>query len=401
MAAPVLIFGAGVGGLALAQGLLKQNIAFQLFEKDQSLRSRVQGYRFRISPEGVNALEHNLPHEQFKRVIRCCGYMKPVDCNVFKSHLHSDTAQLKEVPFVDKTSVLRGQPLAADRTVLRKILSEGLESHITFNVGYTNYVVDTDGVVVTLTDGREIRGSLLVGADGIWSTARHKLLPDYTLLDTSARLVFGKLFLNDQLRLQLSPDVLDCGGISLVHDAQGRFISLNEPMLFDHSDPAAPDDYVYWGVYLPIDRKPDAELFKLSAAEIAQMMQDLVRDWHPSLRCLFDTQAVSIHRVLSSPPVIATWDPQVPVTLIGDAIHAMSPTAAFGATTALQDAAVLTRELINYVHNKTTLKGALRAYETQMRQYAAAAIERSTVSGKFMFGMPKWDKMDKVYPPHL
>lgn len=40
----VLIAGAGVGGLSLAQALRKQNISFEIFERDADADSRFQGW---------------------------------------------------------------------------------------------------------------------------------------------------------------------------------------------------------------------------------------------------------------------------------------------------------------------------------------------------------------------
>ncbi len=40
----VLIVGAGVGGLSLAQSLRKQNISLEIFERDTDADSRFQGW---------------------------------------------------------------------------------------------------------------------------------------------------------------------------------------------------------------------------------------------------------------------------------------------------------------------------------------------------------------------
>ena len=40
----VLIVGAGVGGLSLAQSLRRQGISFEIFERDNDSESRFQGW---------------------------------------------------------------------------------------------------------------------------------------------------------------------------------------------------------------------------------------------------------------------------------------------------------------------------------------------------------------------
>lgn len=50
-------------------------------------------------------------------------------------------------------------------------------------------------------------------------------------------------------------------------------------------------------------------------------------------------------RIASSRPTLPQWEGEGRVTLIGDAAHAISPTAGAGATTAVQDAARLAKIL--------------------------------------------------------
>ena len=52
----VLIIGAGLGGLALAEGLMNAGFDVTVFERDESLTSRPQGYRISIRSLGMNAL---------------------------------------------------------------------------------------------------------------------------------------------------------------------------------------------------------------------------------------------------------------------------------------------------------------------------------------------------------
>ena len=73
-------------------------------------------------------------------------------------------------------------------------------------------------------------------------------------------------------------------------------------------------------------------------------------------------------------PVIAAWPPSR-VTVLGDAIHAMSPAAGSGANTTLQDAAQLLRALTTADGDDIT--AAIGRYEHLMRDYGYAAVAAS------------------------
>src|SRR5712675_1647004 len=76
-AKPVLISGAGLGGLLLAQSLRSHRIPFKLYERDADGSSRSQGYRLRISVDGLAALEQVLDPAHYARFRAGCTELGP------------------------------------------------------------------------------------------------------------------------------------------------------------------------------------------------------------------------------------------------------------------------------------------------------------------------------------
>lgn len=70
---PVLIIGAGIGGLTLAHSLAKHDIPYRLFERDAEPFSRTQGYRFTLNKSGASALKMATVPEVFEEFVGSCG----------------------------------------------------------------------------------------------------------------------------------------------------------------------------------------------------------------------------------------------------------------------------------------------------------------------------------------
>ena len=79
--------------------------------------------------------------------------------------------------------------------------------------------------------------------------------------------------------------------------------------------------------------------------------------------------------IRTSAPV-APW-PTGRVTLIGDAIHAMTPYRGIGANMALEDAVRLKRALFAAARGERDLFEAIGGYEDAMRGYAFRAVRNS------------------------
>jgi 2-polyprenyl-6-methoxyphenol hydroxylase-like FAD-dependent oxidoreductase len=67
----------------------------------------------------------------------------------------------------------------------------------------------------------------------------------------------------------------------------------------------------------------------------------------------------------------------VNVTLLGDAIHTMSPGRGEGANTALRDAELLRHTLVDVVTTGVPLAQAKAQYETEMLRYGFEAVANS------------------------
>lgn len=451
-ALPIIISGTGPAALLLAQALLKATppLPFQLYERDQSMTHRVQGYRFTISGRGVKACRDVLSPEHFDLLQATCGVVQ----NSSMRRLNALDGTLLPGfdmgfrPGRDKQE----QPLKADRTLMRQALFRGLEDYTTFGKEIVGYEILTTGehaapsthdaggepgVLVHFSDNSTVRGSLLVGADGGFSRIRAQLDPDTQLLDCGLRMVLGKTPLTPAFYEALGaadeddPRVaLLLEGMALVADPVPRvspMFFIFDPMRFggratvEASDSelgaSIPLDYIYWALSLRSD-EPEAQgrdWKALDSNAAADLAEDLTKSWILPLRTLVRYQDRSQTQSLRSsviPPPLRDWrkaastdgvqntetttnvspGASAMVTLIGDAAHAQPPTGGSGASTALADAAVLGASL---AENGITLR-ALEFYESQMRSYAGLAIEGSLKGGKMFTSMQDLEDMEPM-----
>jgi 2-polyprenyl-6-methoxyphenol hydroxylase-like FAD-dependent oxidoreductase len=387
----ILIVGGGLGGLALAQGLKKASIPFHVFEQDPSADFRPQGYRLKINGDGAAALKSVLTPELWSYFEETCAESKPGETNF--NAINALITSSRSGPG------LRGgpTPYLADRTVLRNILRTGLEEHISYGKKFSHYEIDEEGVTASFTDGTTYEGLFLVGADGVRSGVRKQFLPEHRIVDTNGRCVYGKTPMTEEF-IQKFP-ARATKWMTLMTDSTPTTQTLDvdetpltllmEPVRFVNNEhrKSLPSNYIYWVLIGRADifGKPDSELLRLTGEDSAALSLKLTEEWDPAVRSLFelqDTAQSSTLRVSSAKPVIPFWKPSGRITLLGDAVHAMSPCGGVGAVTALKDAAVLACKITEGGINEKSIG----AYEAEMRQYAKMSIERSYFGGKKMFG---------------
>jgi 2-polyprenyl-6-methoxyphenol hydroxylase-like FAD-dependent oxidoreductase len=248
--------------------------------------------------------------------------------------------------------------------------------------------VTADGrVTAHFTDGSRT-ADVLIGADGANSRVRRQLLPQAQRIDTGVVAIAGKHALDGATL----PRVLTHGSNLVIPKDRGSlFTAVWRPdrNLIAHRDQIPAEflldnttPFVLWGFTDAAAAFPaDAE--QLSGADLRTVVLDRVSGWAPALRDLIggsDPQTINAIRLRSATP-IDPW-PTGPVTLLGDAIHNMTPLAGVGANTALRDADLLRRKLTAVAAGKEALIPALHDYERQMLHYGFAAVQQSLRNAK-------------------
>ena len=386
----VLIIGGGLGGLAFAQGLKKAGIAFHVYEQDPSADFRAQGYRLKLNPDGAAALKKVLSAELWEHFEETCAESEWGETNF--NAIDATIRASRAGPGIRGG----GKVYTADRTVLRSILLMGLEEDVSYGKQLVKYTVAEDSVSATFMDGSTEEGTFLVGADGVRSPVRKQYLPDHKPVDTNGSCIYGKTPLTADLLRRFPARatrwmtlVLDKTPMTQTLDIDETPLTLLlEPIRFPRNGlrTKLPVDYIYWVLIsrTAVFGADSSELLRLSHAESATLSLKLTEEWDPSIRALLELQDVSQSstlRVGSAAPPIAPWEPSGRVTLLGDAIHVMSPCGGVGAVTALRDAALLS----DIFADEGISEASVGKYEKAMREYAQQGIERSYMGGKKMF----------------
>src|SRR5271155_3983257 len=189
----VLVIGGGIGGLCLAQGLKKAGVKVNIYERDRTPSSRLQGFRIHIDPDGSRALHECLPPSLWEVFASTCGD--------FSQGFTMLSEQLEEL-MKFRQHPASADPVASHRQVsrmsLRQILLAGLGDAVHFEKRFERYERRADGrIVAFFDDGSTAEGDVLVAADGVNSRVRQQYLPGNDPIDTGVISLGGRIRLTD------------------------------------------------------------------------------------------------------------------------------------------------------------------------------------------------------------
>ncbi|MBR1218372.1 FAD-dependent monooxygenase [Bradyrhizobium sp. U87765 SZCCT0131] len=390
----VAIIGAGLGGLCLAQGLRRAGIACDVYERDSAADSRKQGYRVRINAAGQRALGRCLSPELAEAFRDTCAvadneglFFDPQLAPV--AGRAADTWRPSAV--AGAAAAVEPGDLSADRQTLREVLLGGLDGHVHFGKSFRRFATDADGCTsIAFEDGTQARCEVLVAADGVNSQVRAQCWPLAQPVDTGAVCIYGKTPLTPEIQPRIAPQlrrgtsVVFADGFALVIDAM-RF----RPVRTVRGCALSPtEDYLYWAFIGPrgcFGFDPQREL-PPGGPPLGSIVSCLTHGWHRDLRALFDNADRASLAVMPvrSAVLLRPWTPSA-VTILGHAIHAMSPAGGLGANTALEDAASLATCLAQVATADLSPLAAIAAYEQDMLARAATALASSSRGAQRLF----------------
>ncbi|GAA2245427.1 FAD-dependent monooxygenase [Kitasatospora cystarginea] len=390
----VLVIGAGFGGLTLAHGLRRAGVSVAVYEKHRTRTDGLYGYRVGIDPTGNRALKECLPPQLFDTFVATCA-RTPRYFNVLTEKKKRTAA----IPLRGDSDEINSER-SVSRQTLRQLLLTGLEDVVHFDKRFTHYEQQPDGTVTAyFADGTSATGDVLVAADGAHSAVRKQYLPQAVLRPAGIISIGAKIPMSPEALSLLSREAQQ--GLSLVFapkgfmciwhvmefgwDARGgvkegvagndaELIRAWPGLLFDNTR-----DYISFGLWASEDKFP-ADVLSLRGPDLIDLVLRLTPNWHPDFRRLFAMAdpSTAFPLQIATSEAVPAW-PTSTVTLLGDAIHTMTPGQGVGANTSLRDAMLLCRALSSVQAKGRDLLAAICEYEAEMIPYGFARVADSLV----------------------
>jgi 2-polyprenyl-6-methoxyphenol hydroxylase-like FAD-dependent oxidoreductase len=338
-----LVIGAGISGPVAALALRKAGIEPTVFEAYTTAADGIGG-TLAVAPNGLDALRAVGADE----VVRAIGL--PMTHTVMADGRGKVLGQFSGLA-----------DLPPSRAMWRSDLYRALHDHaaaagIRFARGKRLVAVDETptGVTARFADGDTATGDVLIGADGIRSTVRSLIDPRAPAPDHVPLLNFA-----------------GTAQIAVAAKADAQYFAFGRRGFLGYW--AQPDGTTAWFANVPeTEIDPSWSARDRSAEDWLARLRIVYADDTPGRDLLERTAAhqLSVLGPLETMPKVPRWH-RGRMVLIGDAVHAPSPSSGQGASLAAESAVELARCLRDVPH----VAGALMAYERLRR----SRVERVAV----------------------
>ena len=341
----IVIAGGGIGGLALAIGLAQKGVRSIVLEKASELGEIGAGIQ--LGPNAFHAFDYLGVGDAARDMAVYIDNLRLMDAMTGE--------QITRVPLDDAFRARFKNPYAVvHRGDLHGVFLRACEAHDLVELRTSAEVVDydQDGNCATaiLADGTGVTGNAVIGAEGLWSNIRRRLVDD------GAPRVSGHTTYRSVIPIEDMPEDLRWNAATLwagpkchiVHYPLQGWKTFNLVVTY-HNDAPAPV------AGLPVTRDEVRKGFE-HIHPVARQIIDRGRDWKLWVLCDRD-------------PVMNWVDGRV--ALLGDAAHPTLQYMAQGACMAMEDAVALSHQM---EAKDGDIEAALNAYQ-EMRRLRTARVQ--------------------------
>jgi 5-methylphenazine-1-carboxylate 1-monooxygenase len=366
---PVLIAGAGIGGLSVALTLHQIGVPCIVFESVAEIKPL--GVGINLQPNAVRELyELGFSSESLDTIGVQTREWVLVGLN--GNEVYSELRGLKAGYKWPQYSVHRGElQMLMYRAALERLGTTSIRT----GLKVTGYRTQPDGQGVTALlesrngDRSEVEGSLLIAADGLHSAVRQQMYPAQPPIQWGGAIMWRGVTKGKPIR----------SGASFVglgtHRHRVVFYPISPP------DPLTGLADINWIAEITVDNSAgwrDGDWNKrVRHEDFLHHFEQWNYDWIDIPAMLRGATEVFEYPMIDRDPV-PTWF-EGNVVLLGDAAHVMYPTGSNGATQAIMDARVLGAAMLEHGVNSK----AVQAYDTQLCPEMSQLVLRNRGAGPF------------------
>jgi salicylate hydroxylase len=354
--APILIAGGGIGGLATALGLARKGVRSLVLEKAQALGEIGAGIQ--LGPNAFHAFDQLGIGDAARGMAVYIDRLRLMDAVGGEEITHIDLGEAFRARFRNPYAVIHRGELHG--VLLRACRAQPLIELRTASE-VADYAQDGGSATAILADGSRVSGSALIGADGLWSNIRRRLVGD------GPPRVSGHTTYRSVIPVERMPEELRWNAATLWAGPKCHIVHypLQGWKLFNlvvtcHDDAAA-----------PVAGQP---------ASVEAVMRGF-RHVHPRAQSIIRHGTDWKRWVLCDRDPVLNWV-EGRVALLGDAAHPMLQYFAQGACMAMEDAVCLAQMVAAHPGR---LEAALEAYRAQRVLRTARVQLQSRAIGEHIY----------------
>ena len=386
----VIIAGGGIGGLATALTLHQIGVPCVVFEAVREMRAL--GVGINLQPNAVRELyDLGVTEGDLDRVGLPAKEWALVGLN--GNDIYSEPRGLTAGYNWPQFAVHRGH---FHMLLHHKVVERLGPQSVRLGSRVTGYRKHPNGVIAFIEhaddSSSEVRGNLLIGADGINSAVRAQMHPTQPPIHWGGAVMWRGTTWAKPIR----------SGSSFIGLGTHRHRMVFYPI--SHPDPLTGLSIINWIAEVTMDNaegwKQSGWFRQVSIADFAHHFDNWIWDWLDVPALLRQADSAFENPMIDRDPV-STWR-DGPVALLGDAAHAMYPTGSNGGSQAIIDARILGAAMVEY----GVTQEALAAFDDKLCGPISQLILRNRGAGPF--GLLNivddrcggtFDNIDDVIPP--